>query len=225
MKNFIFAVGLVSLFTGCANMRVVNTEVATGASDPKAIYIRPFTVDSSRYHAGSNPNGEVGKSLAPLKFAQILQEELGKIAPSMVLKDDEHPTIGWLVEGELECIDSGSRTTRLIPLFGTLGKLGTSTMVMHVRVTEMRPEARALTTDAKEGVSVASGVNRVEGRVVYEFDVAGGSNHTGRFGSVDAPASGDSVSFDFHNAAERIMIALSPDPFRYGVRSSPVARN
>jgi len=225
MKNFIFAAGLLSLFTGCANMKVVNTEVATGAVDPKAIYIRPFTVDSARYAAGkSYPNGEVGKSLAPAKFANILQEELSKIAPAMVLMDDEVPTIGWLVEGEFVCIDAGSRTTRAIPLFGTAGRMGHSTMVLHVRVTDMRSSVSA-TVDSKSGVAVSDGIARVDGRVIYEFDVAGGSNHSGRFGSVGAPGTGDAVSFDFHNAAERIMIALSPDPFRYGERSSPIARN
>ena len=40
-------------------------------------------------------------------------------------------------------------------------------------------------------------------------------------GSIYAPGLGYAEPFDFKNAAERIMLALNTDPFRYGDRSSP----
>ena len=57
--------------------------------------------------------------------------------------------------------------------------------------------------------------------VIYEFDVAGGSRLTGKFGSITAPGLGYAVTFDYRNAAERIYEALTPDANRYGLRSSP----
>jgi hypothetical protein len=56
--------------------------------------------------------------------------------------------------------------------------------------------------------------------VIYEFDVAGGSHRTGKFGSVTAPGLGYAVTFDYRNAAEKIYSALATDEFRFGDRSS-----
>jgi hypothetical protein len=63
-----------------------------------------------------------------------------------------------------------------------------------------------------------------EHRVIYEFDMAGGSREQGKFGTLRASGLGRAVPFDLRNAAERIMLVLSPDPFRYGARSSVVLR-
>jgi hypothetical protein len=60
--------------------------------------------------------------------------------------------------------------------------------------------------------------------VIYEFDVAGGSRLSGPAGSVYAPGAGYSATFDYRNAAERVMLALSRDPHKYGQRSSVVSR-
>jgi hypothetical protein len=60
--------------------------------------------------------------------------------------------------------------------------------------------------------------------VIYEFDVAGGSHGTGKFGSVTAPGLGYAPPFDYRNAAERIYEALAPDEFHYGLRDSPSVR-
>ena len=59
-------------------------------------------------------------------------------------------------------------------------------------------------------------VNR--GVVVYEFDMAGGSELQGRSGTIRASGLGYARSFDLVNAAERIYLVLSPNPFRYGTR-------
>ena len=63
-----------------------------------------------------------------------------------------------------------------------------------------------------------------KGNVIYEFDLAGGSHGTGHYGSVYEAGFGDTEPFDFKNAAERVMLALSTDPYRTGDRSSPVMR-
>ena len=59
--------------------------------------------------------------------------------------------------------------------------------------------------------------------MVYEFDVAAGST-VDRNGSIYSPGMGYPLPFDFRNAAELIALTLTPDPFRYGVRNSPVMR-
>jgi len=205
---------------GCTNMRVVHTTVATGVDQPKGIYIRPFRL--VHYCDRNDPNGAVGQSLVPKAFAGILQEELSKIAPAMVLMEDEVPTTGWLVEGSIEVMDAGSPRLRAIPLFGSLGRVGSSKMLVHVKVTEMRAYPRM----AKEGdVQISTGKETLFARVIYEFDVAGGDYVGGAFGTVSTPGLGDARPFDMRNTAERIMLALSPDAFRYGARTSPQARN
>jgi hypothetical protein len=55
--------------------------------------------------------------------------------------------------------------------------------------------------------------------VVYEFDMAGGSNLQGHKGTVRASGLGYARPFDLVNAAERIYLVLSPNPFRYGTRA------
>jgi hypothetical protein len=62
------------------------------------------------------------------------------------------------------------------------------------------------------------------GNVIYEFDLKGGSGLSGHHGQIYAPGLGDAEPFDFKNAAERVMLALSTDPYRLGARTSPVAR-
>lgn len=224
-KLVLYALCSVGLFAGagCTNMRVVHTDVATGVVNPKAIYIRPFEMAGALYRDEGNPNGGVAKSLAPVEFANMLQEQMGKIAPSMVLMEDEVPVIGWLVEGHIEVLDSGVRGHRALPLFGSVGRAGASTMVVHVKITDMRsyPELAPIGKDLVE----ATGRDTLTGRVVYEFDVAGGDYFGGPLGTISTPGLGHARPFDMRNTAERIMLALSPDAFRYGARTSPIARN
>ncbi len=223
MKLALLSLCTVLFFVACAGMRVTNPEVATGAVDPKAIYIRPFDVSHAFYRDRDNPNHQViRKSQAPIKFAKILQEELSKIAPTAILKDDEYPTTGWLVEGEFQVVSGGSVEPRFA-LFGSFGH-GRSYMKLHVRVTEIGTRG-VHARDGKRGVDLYSPIPVRGGRIIYAFDVEGGSRATGRHGSVNAAGLGRPIPFDFRNAAERIMLALSPDAFRYGYRSSPDARN
>lgn len=76
-----------------------------------------------------------------------------------------------------------------------------SFLSMHVRVTDV-----------------------VQHRVIYEFDLAGGNHGQGFVGSVRAGGLHYATPFDLRNAAERIYLVLTTDPYRYGARSSLTLR-
>jgi hypothetical protein len=181
-----FASGGVHMVTNCG----------VGAYAPKAIYVRPFCIDAATFKGDETDSaGEMPmrKALTPVQFASRLKEQLEKIAPTRVLKDDETPRTGWLVDGEFTLVDGGSKLGRFF--VGHFG-VGRSFLAMHVRVTDV-----------------------VSGAVVYEFDVAGGSRLQGRSGTVRSGGAGYTTPFDLQNAAERIYLALSPDAWRYGARA------
>lgn len=221
MKSFIAILSSSFLLCSCADMYVGNARVGAsastgaidakdyasagvhmttcgvGAHEPKAIYIRPFCVDSATVVGDvAHSDGEmpIRKALVPVAFAYDLKEQLEKIAPARILKDDETPRVGWLVEGEFQMVDGGSPAARFF--FGHFGA-GRSHMMLHVRVTDVET-----------------------GTVAYEFDVSGGSQLQGRSGTVRASGLGKAVPFDLVNAAERIYLALEPNAHRYGARSS-----
>ena len=223
MKLLIVTVFSV-LLCSCANMTVTKTEVATpgehasaaidakdfgsrgvhmttncgvGASRPSAIYIRPFCIDSAVFEgdeAASSGEMPIRKALTPVEFAEDLKEELEKIAPARILKDNETPRVGWLVRGHFTAVDGGSPLGRF--LFGPLGG-GRSFLALHVKITDVE-----------------------RGLVVYEFDMAGGSGRQGKFGTLRASGLGRATHFDLRNAAERIYLTLSTNPNRYGARSA-----
>src|SRR5438876_8779021 len=211
------------LLCSCADMHVTRTYVATpgaqasaaidakdfaskgvhmitncgvGASNPIAIYIRPFCIDAAVFEgdeAASDGEMPIRKALTPVELAQDLKEELEKIAPARILKDHESPRLGWLVDGHFDRVDGGSPLARFF--FGNLGA-GRSFLALHVRVTDV-----------------------TRGCVVYEFDMAGGSRFQGKLGTVRASGLGKATHFDLRNAAERIYITLSTNPYRYAARS------
>jgi Domain of unknown function (DUF4410) len=182
-----------------SHVRMISANCGVGAYGPRAIYIRPFCVDTAKFTGDqAHTDGEmpIRKALAPVEFAEDLKEQLEKIAPARVLKPHETPELGWLVDGEFDVIDGGSPVGRFF--LGAVGA-GQSVLALHVRV-----------TDVKSGV------------VVYEFDLYGGSNLQGRRGSVRASGLGHAIHFDLQNAAERIYLTLSANPFRYGARANVV---
>ncbi len=225
MKSLI-ALAISFLLCSCADMYVTKSEVGAssssaaidakdfgsqndihvvncgiGASHPVAIYIRPFCVDTATFKGDIAPSdGEVPirKALAPIEFATDLKEQLEKIAPARILQENEAPRVGWLVEGQFEIVDGGSKLGRFF--FGNFGA-GQSLLALHVRVTDVE-----------------------RGSVVYEFDVAGGSKLQGKLGTLRASGLGRATPFDLKNAAERIYLALSEDPFRYGARADLTLR-
>jgi Domain of unknown function (DUF4410) len=183
-------------FYGSKGVHMI-TNCGVGAYNPRAIYIRPFCIDTAVFQgdeALSDGEMPIRKALAPVEFATDLKEQLEKIAPARILKDSEKPRTGWLVDGEFKLIDGGNPYARFFA--GTFGA-GRSELVLHVRVTD---------------------VDR--GTVVYEFDMAGGSRFQGRHGTVRASGLGRATHFDMVNAAERIYITLSANPYRYGERAN-----
>ena len=219
MKPFIAILTSV-LLCSCADMHVTKTDVAGGATspsaeakdskgvymttncgvgayDPKAIYIRPFCIDNAVFTGDqTNSDGEmpIRKALTPVEFAGDLKENLERIAPARILKANETPRTGWLVEGEFTFVDGGSPAGRFF--LGQFG-VGASRLALHVRVTDVQ-----------------------KGMVVYEFDMYGGSNLQGKLGTVRASGLGRATTFDLVNAAERIYLVLSPNAFRYGTRAN-----
>ena len=178
------------------------TNCGVGASEPRAIYIRPFCIDTAVVRgniAASEGEMPMRKSLIPIEFAGVLKEQLEKIAPARVLREGETPRVGWLVDGQFDLVDGGSPLGRFF--LGQLG-VGRSILALHVRVTDVE-----------------------RGAVVYEFDLAGGSRLQGKLGSIKASGLGrQATSFDLVNASERIYLALSPNAFRYGTRADMALR-
>jgi len=178
-----------------------ETNCGVGAANPTAIYIRPFCIDRADFTGDQTvSDGEIPirKALTPVAFAENLKEELSKLAPSRILEEDEVPRVGWLVEGQFDLVDGGDPDARFF--FGNFGA-GRSYLVMHVKVTDVEKH-----------------------RVIYEFDMAGGSRDQGKLGTVRASGLGKATPFDLRNAAERILLVLSPDPYRFGARTSLTLR-
>ncbi len=214
MKNPLLALSAALLLTSCAGVKVADTQIASGAAHPKAIYIRPFNVCATDFkggHSGGKGEQPIRQSLAGRQFADDLKLQLEKMAPAMVIERNETPELGWLVEGSLDVVDAGSSVGRALPLINHLGT-GKSHVLIHVRVSEVG--GHAMTSDKD-----ASKLGK-RGHVIYEFDLEGGSRSTGQLGSITAPGLGYSVPFDFTNAAERVMGALSTNPHGFAERSS-----
>ena len=218
MKYTLLALGAACTLTGCAGVGVTHTDVATGATKPKAIYVRSYISEDAKFkghHGGGEGNRDIRRSLAPAEYSKALKEELEKMAPSMVLADNETPEVGWLVESDIEIVHAGSPTLRAVPVIGTPFGIGQSRVKIHVRVTDVSGHYVSNDKDSSKGGN---------GRVIYEFDVDGGSGCTGHYGSIYAPGLGYATPFDYKNAAERVLYALSVDPHGYGTRTSTTIR-
>jgi hypothetical protein len=180
-----------------SGVRMITANCGVGATNPKAIYIRPFCIDTAVFTGDeAQTDGEmpIRKALTPVEFADDLKQQLEKIAPARILRPNESPRLGWLVDGEFQLVDGGSPAGRYF--LGQLG-VGRSILALHVRV-----------TDVKSGI------------VVYEFDMAGGSKLQGKLGTVRASGLGRATHFDLQNAAERVYLTLSANPYRYGARAN-----
>ncbi len=214
MKNTLLILTAACALSGCAGVQVVKTDIATGATNPKAIYIRSYA-DSAQFtgHHGTPGEKPIRHSLAPAEFSKALKEQMEKMAPAMVLAEDETPTTGWLIESNLEVVDAGNPNARRLLLPGA----GASKVKIHVRITDVSGKYRG--RDVND-----YGKGRGRGEVLYEFDLDGGSNLSGPIGSIYAPGWGYASTFDYKNAAERVYMALSVDPHKYGARVSPTIR-
>jgi len=180
-----------------SRVRMITANCGVGAYGPSAIYIRPFCIDTAVFtgdQAQSEGEYPIRKALAPIEFAQDLKEQLEKIAPARILRSNEIPRVGWLVDGQFTLVDGGNPGGRALP--GQFG-IGQSRLAVRVRVTEVK-----------------------SGIVLYEFDMVGGSDLQGKLGTVRASGLGRAIHFDLQNAAERVYLTLSTNPYRYGARAN-----
>jgi hypothetical protein len=208
MKHLFLAVSTAVALSACAGTRVTNTAVATASLAPKKIFIKPFDTASFTGNHGTEAKRTIREAQDGVVFANILKEELEKIAPTTVLQPGESADGGWLVKGSLEVVDGGNPWGR-----GTLGHFGVGRtgILVHVRV---------LDAD-RSGHSDGKGASS---NTLYEFDVAGGSRLQGPAGTIMASGLGVAAEFDYRNAAGEIGKTLNPDYERYGVRSSTSIR-
>src|SRR5204863_1061069 len=115
-----------------------ETNCGVGAANPSAIYIRPFCIDSAIFRgdeATTDAEMPIRKSLTPIAFAEDLKEELNKMAPTLVIVDNEVPNVGWLVEGRFDLVDGGSPVGRFF--LGNFG-VGRSMLALHVKVSDVQ---------------------------------------------------------------------------------------
>lgn len=224
MKSILLATVSAVLLTSCAGTYVSKTYVATGAVNPRTIYIRPFAVESAEFigdHGYSQGETEIRRSLAPEEFAIALKEQLELIAPTMILREGDVPRTGWIVEGQFDLVDAGSAPLRGVGQATATFVPGRSKVKLHVRVIDVEKAGFIRDIDAKSGSST---MDMDTAGVIYAFDVVGGSAASASAGSIYAPGLGHATPFDFRNAAELIYMVLDPDPHRYGVRVSPTLR-
>lgn len=217
MKHTLLVLGAACALTGCTGVNVVHTDVASGATKPKAIYVRSYIADDAPFKGNhGHPGGRaIRRSLAPAEFSKAVKQELEKMAPAMVLEDDETPEVGWLVESEIEYVHAGSPSLRSVPVVSNPIGVGKSYVKIHVRVTDVQGKYVSNDKDSSKGGN---------GRVLYEFDLAGGSEGAGHLGSIYTGGLGYETPFDYKNAAERVLYALSVDPHGYGTRTSTTLR-
>lgn len=208
MKHLFLAIAATVSLSACAGSRVTNTNYSSGATAPTKIFIKPFDTAEFTGSHGGDARKAIHESQGGEVFANILKDELEKIAPTTVLKRGESADGGWLVSGSLEVVNAGSPCLR--KHFGHLGA-GRSGLLVHVRVTD---------ADGK-GEWDAKGAS---GNTLYDFDVTGGSRLTGPAGGVMAPGLGYAPPFDFRNAAGEIGKVLNPDMERYGYRAGSSIR-
>lgn len=214
MRNTLLLFGAAIVLSGCAGAVIKHTDIASGAHNPKAIYVRSYIADDAHFHGHHGDSiGEhkIRRSLAPAALSKAIKEEMEKLAPAMVVADDDVPTTGWLVESNIEYASAGSQTWRGSPV-GPFG-VGRSALKIHVRITDLDGHYVA---SEKEDMSKGG-----SGNVIYEFDVDASSALSAAAGSTYAPGLGNPEEFDYKNAAERIYYALSIDPQKYGTRTSP----
>jgi hypothetical protein len=112
----------------------------------------------------------IRKTLAPVKFALDLKEQLEKIEPARILKNSQSPRTGRLVRDHFTLISISPRSCT-----------SESPMSRHSRL-------------------------RIRDRR--------GSREQGRHGTIRSNL-GRATHFDMVNAAERIYITLSANPYRY----------
>src|SRR5262245_25164405 len=88
MKYTLLALGAACTLSRCAGVGITHTDVASGATNPRAIYVRSYIAEDAPFrgrHGGGEGNRAIRRSLAPAEFSKAMKEELEKMAPAMVL--------------------------------------------------------------------------------------------------------------------------------------------
>src|SRR5947199_1079754 len=91
-----------------SRVRMITANCGVGAYGPSAIYIRPFCIDTAVFtgdQAQSEGEYPIRKALAPVEFAQDLKEQLEKIAPARILRSNEIPRVGWIVDSQFTVLE------------------------------------------------------------------------------------------------------------------------
>ena len=77
MKHTLLALGAACALTGCAGVEIDHTDVASGATNPKAIYVRSYIAEDAPFkgqHGGGAGNRPIRHSLAPAEFSKALKD-------------------------------------------------------------------------------------------------------------------------------------------------------
>src|SRR5437899_9887163 len=92
-----------------SHVRMITANCGVGAYNPRAIYIRPFCVDTAKFTGDqAQTDGEmpIRKALAPVEFAEDLKEQLEIISQALHLTPCEKTRIGGLVAVEFYVVVS-----------------------------------------------------------------------------------------------------------------------
>jgi len=188
-------------------MHVTRTQVAGGGSGGRGGY----SSDSKDYN-GVHMITNCGVGAAYPKYIYIrpfcvdtasFSEHTATAGEAVILKAMAPNEFADTMKEQLEKLAPArilkdGETPRTGWLFeGEFSVIDSARLALHVRVTD---------------------VDR--GRVVYEFDMDGGSNGQFHWGTIGGPGHGRAMHFNMENAAERIYLVLTPNPFRYGKRSA-----
>jgi len=63
MKYTLLALGAACAFTGCAGVKIAHTDVASGATNPQAIYVRSYIAENATFTGHVTSLDDVGKVL------------------------------------------------------------------------------------------------------------------------------------------------------------------
>ena len=81
MKYTLLALSAACVFSGCAGAKVTHTDIATGATNPKAIYVRSSIPDDAVFkghHGDSEGEHLIRRSLAPAGLSKAIKQEMEK---------------------------------------------------------------------------------------------------------------------------------------------------
>jgi hypothetical protein len=200
----------VALFlTACASVSVEKTQDTIGPERgpkkaPDGILIQPFEVPESalRVDRGGENLEKFRKDLQDYMARQLAKRLTKHVAPARVVATGDALPQGnfWLLTGEFERVNQGSRLLRSTVGLGT----GGTKMEAMVKVFELsgREPQEFLHIETTGGSNISQGIGGV---VMFPF--SGPMALTSLFNAVDGVRSG--VSFDAQRTAREVTATLS----------------